>query len=68
MRSWASTPAATRRPSAMAQTTSDWPRETSPAANTRGTLVAPAASVTHVAARVEREAELGDEPAALRAR
>jgi triacylglycerol lipase len=36
---WASTPAAAERPSAMAQTISDWPRPASPAAKTPGTEV-----------------------------
>ncbi len=37
---WASTAAAAARPSAMAQTISDWPRPASPATNTPGTLEA----------------------------
>ena len=44
--SQALTPWATRRPSAIAHTTSDCPRDTSPAAKTPGTLVAPSARVT----------------------
>ena len=40
-----STPAAALRPSAMAQTMSDWPRCMSPAANTPGTLVIHSSSV-----------------------
>src|SRR5690606_29210386 len=39
-RRYASTAAATARPSAMAQTTSDWPRPASPATKTPGTEVA----------------------------
>ena len=37
---WASTAAAAARPSAIAQTISDWPRPASPATNTPGTLEA----------------------------
>ena len=39
---WASTARAASRPSEMAQTTSDWPRRQSPAANTPGSRVAKA--------------------------
>ena len=46
----ACTAAATRRPSAIAHTTSDWPRETSPAAKTPAALVAPLGVGSHVAA------------------
>ena len=53
-------PRAALRPSAMAQTTSDWPRRMSPAANTPGTRRHVIRVGGHVAARVQLHAELFD--------
>ena len=54
---YSSTPAAARRPSRIAQTTSDWPRRQSPAAKTPGTRRLPPLVGHDVAAGVERAAE-----------
>ena len=67
-RSHASTPAATRRPSAMAQTTSDCPRGGVTRGEDAGHAGRAARVGAHVAACIEREAELLDDPTALRAR
>ena len=53
-----STACAAWRPSRIAQTTSDWPRDMSPAAKTPGTLVILALVGPDVAAVVELHAEL----------
>ena len=50
----------------MAHTTSDWPRRMSPAAKTPGHVGHAGGRIGgHVAARVERDAELIEHPAAL---
>ena len=55
------------RPSRIAQTTSDWPRRMSPAANTFGTEVCVVERIGgDVAARIERDAGLFDEPGTAR--
>ena len=54
---YASTPRAQLRPSAIAQTMSDWPRCMSPAVKTPGTLVIQLASRADVAAVGQRDAE-----------
>ncbi len=60
-------PRAALRPSAMAQTMSDWPRCMSPAANTPGTLVIQRSSRPDVAALGEPDAEIGEHARPLRA-
>ena len=65
--SQASTPCAAARPSAMAQTMSDWPRPASPATKTPGTEVMKCVVARDVRALVELDAELLDAARLLRA-
>ena len=64
---YSSTPAAQARPSAMAQTISDWPRPASPQAKTPGDIGGVVLVPRHVATLVDVDAELIEHGVALRA-
>ena len=60
-----STPRAAARPSSIAHTISDWPRDMSPAANTPGTLVALSSSASTLPRASSVDAQLGEQAVLL---